>query len=279
MTARVAAGDDGGAGETRLALVAGEQAYELGGGQLSAWSVPGEGGAPRAIFAQQDRVYLSYGARTYEIDRAGKTAYPLPDGVGTVRAIACATLACEPGSLLYFASDAGLVERGADGAYRRYPLAKEGDPAVPVTAFALDGVKQRLYALAGRSLLRVRAGQVPEAVATLDAPAGTRVIAVDGAGDVWLGEGASTKRLAIGTPLSFATDVRPILHEYCAGCHAQGTQGAPQEDFESYAVAVTQIGAILGRVEGGTMPPPSYGKKLPGEQIQILEGWAQTKAP
>lgn len=279
MTARTTAGEDGGPGETQLALIAGGAAYELGGGRLTAWSVPGESGAPRAIFAQEARVYLSYGQRTYEIDRATKTAYPLPDGVGSVGAIACASLGCEAGSLLYFASDAGLVERGADGAYRRYPLAAAGEPAVPVTAFALDGDNLRLYALAGASLLRVRAGQLPDAVASLDPPTSPRAIAVDGAGDVWVGEGLSARRLTLGTKLSFATDVRPILHEYCAGCHAQGTQGAPQADFESYAVAAAQIDAILARVEGGTMPPPSYGKKLPAEQIHVLESWALTKAP
>jgi hypothetical protein len=279
MTARVTAGDDGGPGETQLALIAGGAAYELGGGQLTTWSVPGEGGAPTAIFAQEARVYLAYAGRAYEIDRATKTAYPLPEGVGAVRAIACASLGCEAGSLLYFATEGGLVERGADGSYRRYPLAAAGEPAVPVTAFALDGDKQRLYALAGASLLRVRAGQIPDAVASLDPPKAPRHLAVDGAGDVWVGEGLSTKRLALGTPLSFATDARPILHEYCAGCHAQGTQGAPQQDFESYAVAVSQIGAILARVEGGTMPPVSYGKKLPAEQIHVLESWATTKAP
>jgi hypothetical protein len=148
-----------------------------------------------------------------------------------------------------------------------------------VESFALDGVKQRLYAVAGTSVLRVRAGDVPEAVATLAAPSDPRRIAIDKSGDAWVGDGLDVSRFAIGTPLSFLTDVRPILHEYCADCHATGTQGAPLRDFEGYDVAVQWIGPILDRVQEGTMPPLSYGKKLPKEKIEILQDWSSTKTP
>ena len=279
MSARLAAGGDGGAAEVHLAFIAGGVAYELGGGSMSTWTVSGEEGSPTAIFAQEARVYLSFGARTYEIDKAKKEARPVAEGLGAVHEIACTSLSCDEGSLLYFASDAGLVERAADGVYRRFSLAAEGAPPVPVETFALDASKQRLYALAGGSLLRVRAGEVPDAVATLAAPEGPRRMAVDKSGDVWVGEGRAVKRLALGTPLSFATDVRPILHEYCAECHATGQKGAPVRDFESYDVAVARIDSILMRVQDGTMPPLSTGKKLPKETIQILQDWAATKAP
>lgn len=262
-----------------LSLIAGGAAYELSGDTLSKWTVDGEEGAPVAVLAQDSRVIVSFGARTYEIDKAKKTALQVDGRVGRVHEIACSSLACEEGSLIYLASDAGLVERKADGAYRIYTLAPEGEPAVKVETFALDGQKQRLYALAGASLLRVRAGEVPEAVATVAAPAMSRHMAVDKAGDVWIGEGQSVKRLSLGTPLSFLTDVRPIMHEYCAECHLTGTQGAPKRDFESYDVAVERIDSILARVEGGTMPPLSYGKKLPKDKVLILQEWALTKAP
>ncbi|APR84775.1 Hypothetical protein A7982_10124 [Minicystis rosea] len=279
MSARLASGADGGDAEYHLSILAGSVAYELGGGSMSTWTVDGEAGPPTAVLAQEARVYLSFGARTYEIDKAKKEARPVAAGLGKVHEIACSSLSCEEGSLVYFASDSGLVERGADGVYRRFPLAAEGAPPVPVETFALDAAKQRLYALAGGSVLRIRAGEVPDAVATLAAPAASRRMAVDKAGDVWVGEGLGVKRLALGTPLSFATDVRPILHEYCADCHATGQKGAPVRDFESYDVAVARIDSILMRVQDGTMPPLSTGKKLPKETIQILQDWAGTKAP
>jgi hypothetical protein len=279
MSARVTAADDGGAPAVHLAFLAGGAAHELEDGALITWTVSGESGAATAVFAQQDRVFVSYGHRSYEIDRATKKAFALPDGLGAIHAIACGSLACDEGSLLYFAGSAGLVERAADGAYRRYPLAAEGAPAVPVETFALDAQKQRLYALAGTAVLRVRAGEIPDAVATLAAPALPRRMVIDKSGDAWVGEGLSVRRLSLGTPLSFATDVRPILHEYCADCHATASQGAPKRDFESYDVAVDRIATILMRVQDGSMPPVSFGKKLPKESIQILQDWAVTKAP
>lgn len=278
-TARITDAGTDSAPEVHLAFLASGGAYEIAGGVLSQWKVDGEDGAPTAIFAQEARVYLSFGHHTYEIDKATKKAYPLAFDIGNVHEIACGSLSCDEGSLLYFASDEGLVERSADGAYRSFPLAAAGAAPVPVEAFALDAQRQRLYAVAGTSILRVRAGEVPDAVATLDPATSPRRLAADAAGDVWVGEGLAARRYALGTPLSFATDVRPILHEYCAECHANGSQGAPLRDFESYDVAKSQIDVILGRVQNGTMPPASYGKKLPAESIQILLDWSITKAP
>jgi hypothetical protein len=279
MTARVADDDGDGADETHLAIRAEGAAYEIEGSDRVQWTVDGEDGPPTAIFAQKARVLLAFGPRAYAIDKAAGEALPLPAGIGRIRAIACGSLACDDGSLLYLASDAGLVERGADGAYTLYPLAAKGDPAIPVDAFALDAAKQRLYALAGPSVLRVRAGERPDAVATLDPPESARSMAVDKTGDVWIGHGTSLHRLALGTPLGFATDVRPIMHEYCAGCHAAGANGAPVIDFEDHDVMTERIGAVLERVGERSMPPASYDKKLPKEKILILQDWSATKAP
>ncbi|MFO0755010.1 MAG: hypothetical protein U0359_00845 [Byssovorax sp.] len=279
MGARVVDGGTDAMPETHLALLGKSGAYELSKGSLIAWTVEGESGAPTAIYAQQERVFVAYGHAVYEIDRATKKAYPLVFDIGSVTEIACASLGCPEGSLLYFASDRGLIERSADGAYTRYPLAAEGKPAVPVETFALDAGHQRLYAIAGATLLRVRAGDLPVTVATLSEPTLPRRMAVDDQGDVWLGEGSSVKRIALGTPLSFETDVRPIVHEYCAPCHATGTQGAPKLDFETYASFVETLDTVLKRVKDGTMPPLTYDKKLPADKVQILEQWAVTKAP
>ncbi|MEO7329763.1 MAG: hypothetical protein ABI193_14380 [Minicystis sp.] len=280
MAARVADDDGDKSNELHLSLLTAQGAYELDAGKLVKWTVEGETHAPTAIFAQKGRVTVAFGHAVYEIDKATKKASPLLFDVGRVREIACGSPGCEEGSLLYFASDAGLIERDANGAYTRFPLAPEGMPALAVETFALDAKRQRLYALAGTSLLRLRAGELPDVVATVEAGKLPRTMAVDKLGDVWLGAGLTLRRLALGTPLSFETDVRPILHEYCAECHHNGTQGAPKLDFESFAVFDGELLTLaLKRVKEGTMPPLTYDKKLPKEKVQILEDWSVTKAP
>lgn len=279
MNARIADDDGDGADETHLAIASKSGAFELGLGSMTAWTVDGEAGEPTAMFSQKDRLFLAFGRRIYEVDKATGKAYPLTFDVGFVSEIACGSAACDDGSLLYFASDQGLVERAADGRYSLYPLSAEGEPPVPVHGFALDLGKQRLYALAGASVVRVRSGERPDEVASIGEASARRIAAVDKLGDVWVAEGLTLRRLAVGTPLSFATDVRPIMHEYCADCHAAAQKGAPKLDFESYDVVVGLIKVVLTRVTERTMPPAAYSKKLPKEKSQILQDWAVTMAP
>jgi cytochrome c5 len=279
MASRVADDDGDGVKETHLVLRTANAAYEISGIDLIKWTVTGEEGAPTAALCTKATVYLAFGSRVYEIDKETKKAYPLVFDVGHVAEIACGTVACDAGSPIYFASDRGLVERSAAGEYTLYTLAAEGAPAVPVEAFALDGAKTRLYALAGPQVLRVRVGEPPVAEATVTAPALPRHLVVDKVGDAWLGEGQSMIQLALGTPLSFAADVKPILHAYCSDCHATATNGAPKIDFESYDATVKLSDTVVKRVTEGTMPPITYAKKLPKETVQLLVEWSATKAP
>lgn len=282
MASRLADDDGDGANETHLLLRVSDGVREVEGDALITWTIEGEAGLPTALLGQKERLYLAYGSRVYEVDRASEKAYPLTFDVGYVKAMACNTLACDEGSIVYFASDKGLVERSASGAYTRYPLANEGDPAVTVEGFAFDAGRQRLYALAGGLVILLRDGEVPKGVATLGPPASGgegRSMAADKIGDLWVGEGLGLTRLAIGTPLSFATDVAPIMHTYCAGCHATAQNGAPTINFEAYNVMVDKATVALTRMKEGTMPPATYEKKLPKEKIQIIEDWAVGKAP
>ncbi len=113
----------------------------------------------------------------------------------------------------------------------------------------------------------------------MTAPALPRRLVVDKVGDAWLGEGQSLTKLALGTPLSFAVDVRPVLHAYCAECHEAAKNGAPKIDFDSYDVSVSLADALIKRVTDGTMPPVSYPKKLPKETVQLLVEWGALKSP
>ena len=279
MASRLADDDGDGTKETHLVLRTATAAYEISGEVLTKWTVSGEAGAPTAVLGTKATVYLAFGDRVYEVDKESKKAYPLVFNIGHVSEIACGTVACDAGSPIYFASDRGLVERSAAGDYTVYTLAAAGAPPVPVDAFALDGAKTRLYALAGTQVLRVRVGESPVAEATVTAPMLPRRLVVDKVGDAWLGEGQSMIQLALGTPLSFAADVRPILHAYCSDCHADASNGAPKIDFDSYDAASQLATALVKRVVEGTMPPITYAKKLPKETVQLLVEWSATKAP
>lgn len=275
--------DEGGA--TTLGVVAGGRAYELapeaGAATLLAWTIADEDGQATAAFAQPGRVVASFGRTTYEIDKETLKAKKLAFDLGDVRAIACDSDACEEGSLLYLASDAGLVERAADGTYTLFTLADDGAPSPGVQALALDGTTGRVYALSGDRVLRVRAGEIPDVVATapIDAGADGRAMTVDAMGDVWVGAAKVVTHYAVAAPIRFATDVKPVLHAYCADCHKTGANGAPRIDYEDYDVAVERIDSILMRVKGGSMPPLTSGKTLPKDKINLLEGWSTTKAP
>jgi hypothetical protein len=278
LSTRISAGGDGAAPEAFLTLRTAGGLVEWRGGELVTWQIGDETGAPSAALAQEERLFAAWGSRVYEIDRAGGLAYPLLFDIGQVRDIACSSLACDAGSVLYFATDLGLVERSATGEYTLYTLAPEGDPFVPVAALALDGGKQRLYALTGGALLRVHAGSVPDEIAPLATATFPRHAAVDKAGDVWSLAGGEATRLATGTPLSFATDIQPIMGEYCAPCHEGAKNGAPEIDFEEYGQMAEIAGKALMRVQDGSMPPPSW-PQIPAEQVQLLAEWVATKAP
>ncbi len=278
ISARTADEDGDDKSETYLTLIAGDGAYELFGTSLTKWTVDGESGAPTAAFAQKNRLYLAFGDRVYEVDKTSNTAYPLVFDIGSVSAIACDSLACDEGSLLYFATDKGLVERGSDGGYSLYTLADKGSPGVPTETFAFDGGRQRLYAIAADWVLRVKAGEVPEAVATFEKGDFPRRVAFDKLGDMWAGTSDAVQSFALGTPLSFEIDVKPIMHEYCAICHAGGIKGAPKIDFETHAKMVEFADVVIERVADGSMPPPGY-QAIPKEKYQIILDWAVTKTP
>ncbi len=128
MGSRLADDDGDGTSETHLVLRTATAGYEVSGAALVAWTVAGEAGAPTALLGTKDFLYAAFGNRVYEIDKATKKAYPLVFDIGHVAEIACGTVACDPGSPIYLASDKGLVERSAAGAYTLYPLAAEGSP-------------------------------------------------------------------------------------------------------------------------------------------------------
>ncbi|MBN9122192.1 MAG: PSD1 domain-containing protein [Planctomycetes bacterium] len=91
-------------------------------------------------------------------------------------------------------------------------------------------------------------------------------------------------------PVTFEQHVRPILKAYCLDCHGAGEKmsGGLDLRLKRFAVAGGKNGAavvpkepgkspLVERMKAGEMPPGE--KKVPAEQIAIIEKWIAAGAP
>lgn len=96
--------------------------------------------------------------------------------------------------------------------------------------------------------------------------------------------------LAAADPLTFEHHVRPILKAYCLDCHGGGEKPAGGLDLrlKRFALAGGKNGPalvakdpanslLLERMKAGEMPPGE--KKVPPEQIAMIEKWIAAGAP
>ncbi len=91
-------------------------------------------------------------------------------------------------------------------------------------------------------------------------------------------------------PVTFEQHVRPILKAYCLDCHGAGEKMPGNLDLrlKRFAVAGGKGGPaivlkepgkslLIERMKSGEMPP--VGKKVPAEQIAVIEKWIANGAP
>ncbi|MCE9567911.1 MAG: DUF1549 domain-containing protein [Planctomycetes bacterium] len=91
-------------------------------------------------------------------------------------------------------------------------------------------------------------------------------------------------------PVTFEQHVRPILKAYCLDCHGAGDKmpGGLDLRLKRFALAGGKSGPsivlkepakslLIERMKSGEMPP--VGKKVPAEQIAIIEKWIAAGAP
>jgi cytochrome c5 len=264
-------------GESHM-LLANSAAYEFDGAELTSWTVPGETGAPTAAAAREDLLLIAYEDRLYELDRESKTGVAVDLEVGRINAIACESSSCDASSTLFLATERGLCVRHSAESYTLYPLTNSEEEGTAIRGFALDAVSQRLYAWSDQALLQLTSDALPRRVAELEPASLPRVGAVDAAGDLWLASGTTLSRYETGVPLSFATDVLPIMSTFCASCHKAGIKGAPPIDLEDYGVAKSKSDRIVARMSDGSMPPAGSAP-VPADKFKVVQLWAAEPSP
>lgn len=84
--------------------------------------------------------------------------------------------------------------------------------------------------------------------------------------------GAVTISVRIPPPVTFVSDIRPVIQGSCAPCHTGGSQ----PNLTVYANAKQRIGNILGRItlsEGSADFMPRGRSKLSASRIELFEEW------
>jgi hypothetical protein len=232
----------------------------LEGEELSWLTVEGEAGAPAAVHhASSGLFYVAFDDRLYEIEDG--EAFAVPYDLGAVHAISAGS-----DEAIYVASDRGLFERTADGAWTQYTLSAsaEGAPATALSFYPKDGV----FAAVPGGIALVQPDSGVTGVVQSDA---TRMIA-DDVGQLWLAAGSGVTGLAVGTPIGFEDDVAPILTTYCASCHDDGSQNAPVQNFADYDNVVLLAQTVVSRIQAGQMPP-SGSDPMPGDAVDLINRW------
>jgi hypothetical protein len=100
-------------------------------------------------------------------------------------------------------------------------------------------------------------------------------LAADADGNLWL-QGNEPGYFGFGTPISFATQVKPLMIKYCQDCHAPN-RTAPVRAFDDYAIASEYANAIYERMLGKNkpvMPPLSSGKTPSDDEKSLITRWA-----
>ena len=79
--------------------------------------------------------------------------------------------------------------------------------------------------------------------------------------------------------LNFTNDVGPFMVVSCAtaGCHSSASAESGFE-YETYQGNVAGLGAAIGSIEGGSMPPSGY-PEVSQEDLDMLQAWLELGTP
>ena len=91
---------------------------------------------------------------------------------------------------------------------------------------------------------------------------------------------------AIGAPVTYNSDIAPIISRYCAPCHRPGEAGPfPLLTYADAQKRAAQIAAVTrNRYMPPWLPEPGYGDfademRLTPQQIQTIQDWVAQGAP
>ena len=259
--ASIGAGD-----EEQIWLIGAQGVHQAVGGQLVQWIIEGEeDSAPSAILPTIDGVLVAFGGTVYQLDTATQQVSAIDYDFGHIYAMA-------PGldGKTFFATDTGLLRRDDTLAFTHYTLAPEGETGAAVYALVLDPL-EGVYALCDDALL-IAGADAPAGITAIEDGQSARV-SVDDFGTVFVSSSSAVEGFALGTPLSFASDVQPLMVDHCMQCHAApGSNGAPPVAFDEHTTAVEYIDLMVSRISDGSMPPPGF-DPITADELEIILRW------
>lgn len=256
----------GGGAEEQLWLATGEGLLHVAAGTAERFTLDGAACSPTAVLALGDVVLLGCSEGLFEIDPVALTFAAVPFELGAITALEDAGE-----GFAIVGTSAGLVERDASGRYTQYTLTDD-ETGLAVQAVTVDP-SLGVLAVTDAGLVGAAREAAPVGIAPLP-PGADRRVAVDPFGTVWIGDAAGVSSIPLGEPVGFEADVVPFFDTWCNDCHRSGINGAPKQDFTSYATVTTMLSAILMRLAQGTMPPS--GASPTDEDIEVLLQWART---
>ena len=103
---------------------------------------------------------------------------------------------------------------------------------------------------------------------------------------LWIDEGAKSTTCNDSTcnttNVTFNASVKPILQNYCNGCHGGGSPlgGVDYNSYNGVKITVTN-GKLLGSIQhtSGFSPMPQNANKLSACNISIIKAWIDAGAP
>jgi len=248
-------------------VVAADGLYQLEDEELSRWNI--DGTIPLDItdvLVTRQEATIAFGGSLYTVDLNSKRASLVDYDFGNINA-----LLTGPGGVLQLATSQGLYERVSDDEFVQYTLA-DGSAVAEVHDVVLDP-KQGSFAVTSSGVLLASGGAIPIGAATLPESTAPRVLAFDDIGNLWVGDDQTVHAFKLGTPLSFETDIKPILDEYCMSCHGDPPKdNTPGVDFNDYGTSVEYAAAIVLRVGTGQMPPAGSPPVSP-ENFEMIKRW------
>jgi cytochrome c5 len=253
-------------GET-LWLAASKGAYRVRGGQLERLVVPGVEGEPDMVVGlRDDAAIVVAGGRARLVEIATGVVSDLGEtgrSFGSDRA--------DDGTA-YLATEQGLYACKSDLTCVRRTFAPADAP--PAAVRAVSAAFGTVAVVVGDKLVEV---DDASSRTLARAPAEAHALVIDASGEAWIA-GAAVSRFTVGTPATFAHDVKPFFETHCTKCHTSGANGAPKIDFTDYNRVVPMAGLVVKRLRADGAPPmpPASSERLVPADYEAVVRWAAT---